>query len=116
MMKTIVATLSGLTETTDVIPQIKRTSLFPGDWVVISTVKSVYCLRALADGRYLVSGGWFDTHGLSPVCMSVSGCTWGGTAILPGVIAACGLRVEFGNRLTTSPVRRVVVIPAVLLN
>jgi Ni,Fe-hydrogenase III small subunit len=93
-----------------------RKDLSPGDCIVVRTATSVYQLRALSNGRFTVSGGWFDRKGLSPVDMSVSGCTWGGNAIMTGVVAACGLRIEFGNRLTTSPVCRVVVIPGALLN
>lgn len=97
-------------------PRVSRSDLAPGDWIMIHTLKSTYRLRMLCDGRFEVSGGWFDRKGLSPVAMPVTGCTWGGSAILTGVVAACGLRVEFGNRLTTSPVRRVIVIPFALLN
>ncbi len=116
MPEMIIATLKGLTNASDVSPQIKKADLSPGDWVVITTVKSVYRLRALADGRFEVSGGWFDKKGLSPMRLSVSGCTWGGSAIMTRVVAACGLRIEFGNRLTTSPVQRIVVVPAAVLN
>lgn len=108
--------LSDLTQASDTCPQVARSELLPGDCIIISTLKSVYRLRSLRDGRFEVSGGWFDRHGLSPVLISVTGCTWGGSAIMTGIVAACGLRVEFGNRLTTSPVRRVVVIPGSLLN
>ena len=48
--------------------------------------------------------------------IGVAGATWGGSAIMPQVLAACGMRVEFRNRLITSPVRRIVVIPGRLLN
>jgi hypothetical protein len=42
--------------------------------------------------------------------MSISGCTWGGTAIKRDLVAARGLRLEFGNRVVTSPIREVRVI------
>ncbi len=108
--------LGRLANATDTGPKVSRADLAPGDWIIIQTLKSVYRLRSLRDGRFEVSGGWFDRQGLSPVLVSVAGCTWGGSAIMTGIVAACGLRVEFGNRLTTSPVRRVVVIPGTLLN
>lgn len=116
MAEMIISTLNGLTKASDIFPQIRKTDLSPGDWIVITTVKSVYRLRALDDGRFEASGGWFDKKGLSPMRISVAGCTWGGTAIMTGVVAACGLRIEFGNRLTTSPVKRITVVPGALLN
>ena len=116
MAEMSISTLSGLTRASDLLPHVKKADLSAGDWLVITTVKSVYRLRVLADGRFEASGGWFDKKGLSPMRISVSGCTWGGSAIMTRVVAACGLRIEFGNRLTTSPVRRIVVVPGALLN
>ncbi len=108
--------LRQLADANSTVPKVSRSELAPGDWIIIHTVKSTYRLRKLCDGRFEVSGGWFDRQALSPVAMSVTGCTWGGSAIMTGIVAACGLRIEFGNRLTTSPVQRVVVIPCELMN
>jgi hypothetical protein len=44
---------------------------------------------------------------MSPITLSISGCTWGGTAIKRDLVAARGLRLEFGNRVVTSPIREV---------
>jgi len=79
-------------------------------------VKSEYRLRALGDGLFEARGGWFDKKGYAPMTIGVAGATWGGSAIMPQVLAACGLRVEFRNRLITSPVRSIVVVPGKLLN
>jgi hypothetical protein len=62
-------------------------------------------------GLYLVSGGWFDRKGFSPMKVTIRGCTWGGSAIKLDIVAACGLRLEFGNRVITSPIRKVFVFP-----
>lgn len=109
-------TLNSLIRTSDGFPQLKKADLSPGDWIFIATAKSVYRLHALADGSFEASGGWFDKKGLAPMRIAVSGCTWGGSAIMTRVVAACGLRVEFSNRLITSPVRRIVVIRRAGLN
>ncbi|MBF8296509.1 MAG: hypothetical protein HW389_3054, partial [Bacteroidetes bacterium] len=67
-------------------------------------------------GLYEVSGGWFDKKALSPVQLKISGCTWGGSAIKIDLIAACGLRIEFGNRLITSPIQKIFVLPHIVQN
>ena len=82
-----------------------------GDLVVVTTAHSTYSIFALTDGRYLVSGGWFDRHGLSPMETGIAGCTWGGSVLKADIMAACGLHLEFGNRVVTSRIRRVQVIP-----
>lgn len=109
-------TLDSITRNAHLYPQVRKDDVFPGDWVIIRTLRSEYVLRALGDGLYEVRGGWFDAKGYSPMITGVAGATWGGNAIMPGLLAACGLRVEFRNRLITSPVRSVVVIPGRLSN
>jgi hypothetical protein len=61
---------------------------------------------------YRVSGGWFDRKHMSPLKLGINGCTWGGSAIKVDVVAACGLHLEFGNRVLTSRIERLRVIPA----
>ncbi len=78
--------------------------------VVVSTENSVYSIEVLEDATYSVRGGWFDRQGLSPVRISIAGCTFGGTAIKNDIVAACGLHLEFGNRVVTSKIREVRVI------
>ena len=65
---------------------------------------------SMATTTYSISGGWFDYQGLSPVRMSIAGCTWGGSVIKCDIVAARGLRLEFGNRVVTSPIREVRVV------
>lgn len=93
------------------LPRLARESVCPGDWILVRTVKSVYTLKVLGNGLYEVSGGWFTKKGLAFVRIGISGATWGGSAIMPGVLAACGMNIEFQNRLITSPVQRIVVMP-----
>jgi hypothetical protein len=62
-------------------------------------------------GYFAVSGGWFDRHSSSPVRTRINGCTWGGTAIKVDIIAACGLCLEFGNRVVTSSIRSIFILP-----
>jgi hypothetical protein len=104
-------TLSSLVEHSQCLQQIRKDELRAGDRVLVVTCNSVYSLRAVEDGRYLVSGGWFDRKGLSPMKTSIRGCTWGGSAIKLDIVAACGLRLEFGNRVVTSPIRKMFVFP-----
>ena len=58
------------------------------------------CFTGLATGTGIFSVPLF----------SETGCTWGGTAIKRDLVAARGLRLEFGNRVVTSPIREVRVI------
>lgn len=109
-------TLDSLTQSSHLFPQVRKDELAEGDCVIIRTVRSEYVLRVLGDGLYEVRGGWFDEKGYAPMITGVAGATWGGNAIMPMLLAACGLRVEFWNRLITSPVRSVVVIPGRLSN
>jgi hypothetical protein len=89
---------------------IRKADLRRGDRVVVATENSIYSIDVREEGSYSVSGGWFDRNGISPVTLSISGCTWGGTAIKRDLIAARGLRLEFGNRVVTSTIREVRVI------
>lgn len=93
------------------LPQVRKTEILPGDWVLVKTCNSVYTIRKLDDKRYLVSGGWFERHGLTPRITTVTGCSWGGNVIKTDIVAACGLCLEFQNRLITSPIRSIFCMP-----
>jgi hypothetical protein len=112
----VAVTLDGITQNAHRFPQVRKDELSQGDWVIIRTVRSEYRLWVLGGDLYEVRGGWFDEKGYSPMITGVAGATWGGSAIMPRLLAACGLRVEFRNRLITSPVQSVVVIPGRLSN
>jgi hypothetical protein len=78
-----------------------------GDRVVITTRNSVYTLSALGDGRFVVSGGWFDKKCQSPTLVTVNGCTYGGSLIRHDVVAGRGLFLEFGNTVSTTRIQDV---------
>ena len=105
-----VRTVDAILEQVGRFEAIRKADLRRGDCVIVATENSLYSIHVEDEGSYSVSGGWFDRNGLSPVVLSISGCTWGGTAIKRDLIAACGLRLEFGNRVVTSPIREVRVI------
>jgi hypothetical protein len=88
----------------------RRDELGCGDYVVVTTENSIYSIQVLEDATYRVCGGWFDRQKLSPVTLTVAGCTWGGSVIKRDIVAACGLHLEFGNRVLTSRIRDVLVI------
>jgi len=92
------------------LEQVRKKDLQFGDLVLVTTRNSVYSVSVLDDGFYLVSGGWFDQNGLSPVKTTITGCTLGGTIIKLDIVAACGLHLEFGNRVVTTPIQKVCVI------
>ena len=106
-MNTVGYSLALLVEQTNHLKQIRKTDVAYGDWVFVTTCNSVYSIFVLENGHYLVSGGWFDNQGLSPVKTTISGCTWGGSPIKIDALAACGLCLEFGNRVVTSPIQKV---------
>jgi len=91
----------------DQVQQIPKASLNPGDLITVTTHNSVYKLRKKESNLFEVSGGWFDRQKLSPFIVSVVGCSWGGSIIKVDIVAACGLCLEFGNRLITSPIRKI---------
>lgn len=103
--------LSVLVDQSQQLQQVRKADLRIGDQLLIKTRNSVYSVRVVEAGVYLVSGGWFDRKGLSPMKTSINGCTWGGSVIKVDVAAVCGLRLEFGNRLITSTIRKIFVFP-----
>ena len=89
---------------------VSKSELQTGDLVLVTTRNSRYSIWVVGDETYSVSGGWFDEHGLSPLTTTINGCTWGGHAIKHDIIAACGLFLEFGNRVTTSRIQNVRIV------
>lgn len=94
------------------LEEVHRDDLQFGDVVLITTRNSEYSILVLDDDRYIVSGGWFARKGRSPMQVAITGCTWGGSIIKVDTLAARGLRLEFGNRVITTAIRRVQVIRA----
>lgn len=102
--------LEKIIEGTIHLRQVCKADLQFGDLVLITTRNSVYSICVLDADLYLVSGGWFDRKGLSPVKASITGCTWGGSIIKVDTLAACGLHLEFGNRVVTTTIQDVSVL------
>jgi hypothetical protein len=92
------------------LEQVCKKDLQFGDLVLITTRNSLYSVHVLDRGAYLVSGGWFDRKGMSPARTAIRGCTPGGSVIKMDIVAACGLRLEFGNRVVTTPIQKARVI------
>lgn len=111
-MFAIVQTLQSETDEARALDEILKTDLNAGDRVLVTTRNSVYTIWTLDDGSYWVWGGWFDRTGESPRRVTINGCTWGGSAIKQDVVAARGLRLEFGNSVRTTRIRDVRVIRA----
>jgi hypothetical protein len=105
-------TLDALVEHSRSLEEIRKDELRCGDRVVVTTRNSRYTIWALGDGHYWVWGGWFDRRGVSPCRVTINGCTWGGSAIKHDVLVARGLFLEFGNRVLTTRIQNVCVIPA----
>ncbi len=108
--------LSTLVREAEAIQQVRKHDLRSGDWLAVKTANSVYTIRVLENGEYLLSGGWFDAHGCTCCRVRINGCTWGGSAIKADVVAACGLQLEFSNRVRTSPIRTIAFVPGARLN
>ena len=102
--------LQSIVDEAHALEAVHKTELSSGDWVFVTTKNSTYAICALGDGSYSVSGGWFDRKGLSPQKVTINGCTWGGSAIKHDIVAACGLFLEFGNRVVTTRIRQVRVV------
>ena len=103
-------TLQQRLQQTRQLEAIRKEDLRCGDWVLVTTKNSVYSICALGDDLYSVSGGWFDRECMSPRKTTINGCTWGGSAIKQDIVAACGLFLEFGNKVLTTRIQRVRVL------
>lgn len=103
-------TVDAIAEQAERIESVRKEDLRRGDRVLVATENSIYAIGVHEDSVYSISGGWFDRQGLSPAYVSIAGCTWGGSAIKRDIVAARGLRLEFGNRVVTSRIRQVRVI------
>ncbi|MDX1429628.1 MAG: hypothetical protein R3282_05035, partial [Rhodothermales bacterium] len=86
---------------------MRREDVKPGDVVMVKTRNSVYAVRFVHDGTYSVSGGWFDRKFGGPIETTIAGCTWGGSILQRDMVAACGMHLEFGNRVVTSAIQKV---------
>ena len=95
---------------------VRRGELGDGDVLLLYTQNSLYTVRKIDTNQFAVSGGWFDANHGREVVTSIVGCTWGGSSIHRDFVASCGMRIEFGNRVLTSVLKRVVRVPAALLN
>jgi hypothetical protein len=100
-------TLEHLGREVSCIEGVRETDVQPGDWVIVRTRNSTYVLRANGDGTFDASGGWFSRHEGSTRRLRVIGCTWGGSAVLTRMIAACGMFLEFSNCVLTTRIREV---------
>jgi hypothetical protein len=103
-------TLDAIIRLSEQLKPVRKADLEFGDRMIVSTTNSTYSIDVLDEGFYLVSGGWFDRHGVSPLKTTINGCTWGGSVISLNIMAACGLHLEFGNCVVTSRIREFHVI------
>jgi hypothetical protein len=102
-------TLMAIAQCAKQLPVTRKRDLEPGDCVIVSTRNSVYYLQALGGDLFRASGGWFD-RASSPRTVTVNGCTFGGSVICTDIVAAHGLFLEFGNRVSTTRIQDVRVL------
>ena len=100
-------TLTGFINDSQARHQIQKRSLRVGDTIILKTVNSVYLIKVLEEEQYIVSGGWFEKNNLSPATLTINGCTWGSSIIKNDIVAACGLHLEFGNKVVTSRITKI---------
>ena len=108
--------LDKIVEYSKKIGKIHKSDLSLGDFLIIQTLNSIYTILVQEKGYYLVSGGWFDKKGISPSKIKITGCSWGASIINIEILAACGLCLEFENRLVTSQIKKISLIKAGLFN
>jgi hypothetical protein len=108
--------LNTIVQNSDKIKHISKDNLGEQDYLIVKTSNSLYTIKKVDEKLYEISGGWFDKKGLSPSKMIIRGCTWGGSVIHINMLAACGLCLEFGNNVITSPVNQIIVIRGGNLN
>lgn len=105
-----VRTLDRITEHACEIGGVRARDVQAGDWIVVRTRNSTYSLAALGEGTYRVAGGWFAMERCENIRVRIVGCTWGGSAIHTGLIAAPGMFLEFDNGVRTTRIREVTLI------
>ena len=105
-----VRTIDRLAEAAAEQPGVRAADIQQGDWIVVRTKNSTYSMAAMPDGTLRVSGGWFAAEHAEHAPVRVVGCTWGGSAILSGMIAAPGMCIEFDNGVRTTRAREVRVL------
>ena len=99
--------LTDIVEESETLNQIHKSNLKAGDTIILKTNNSVYLIKVLEEEQYVVSGGWFDKSNLSPATTTINGCTWGSSVIKNDIVAACGLHLEFGNKVVTSRIKKI---------
>ncbi len=115
-MKQLGINLDKIVQSTEKLKHVSKASFNLWDYLFVKTRNSLYTIRKIEDTYFEVSGGWFDKKGLSPSRLMIRGCSYGGSTLHINMLAACGLRMEFGNNLITSPVNQIIVIKAENLN
>ena len=108
--------LSALVKNASDAEGVRRGELNLGDVLLLYTQNSIYTVRVVAPNRFSVTGGWFDTNDSHGLVTTIVGCTWGGSSVHRDFVASCGMRIEFGNRVLTSILQRVVRVPAAIMN
>lgn len=103
-------TLTRLATAAQALDGIWKRDAKRGDWIVARTKNSTYTLAVQDEQTVVVSGGWFAGASADESRVQVSGCTWGGSAILTGMLAAPGMCIEFSNGVRTTRVRDIQVI------
>lgn len=103
-------TLAAIVRQADRTEAVHKRDLRFGDQILVTTRNSIYSLWFLGDGRFAVSGGWFDARAMSPATVTVNGCTYGGSVLWHEVVAARGLFLEFGNNVSTTRIKDVRVL------
>jgi hypothetical protein len=96
--------LKSFTKAINRAPVLLKKDIAPGDRIFVKNLNSTYLLTAVDGEHFRVSGGFFDQNQASAVETTVTGCSWGGSFVKFDAIAVCGLRLEFGNRIITSPI------------
>jgi hypothetical protein len=108
--------LATLVDMSDRLNQVYKADLRLGDCLMVKTCNSLYKMQVIEEGWFEIAGGWFDRKGKSPMKVRINGCTWGGSTIKFNVAAACGLCLEFGNRVITTPIQKIFIISKEKLN
>jgi hypothetical protein len=103
-------TLDRIVETAEQICGVRAEDVQVGDWIVVKTKNSSYCIAAISEGVYRVSGGWFATNHEEDRDVRIAGCTWGGAVIHTRLVAAIGMYLEFDNGVRTTRIRDIRIV------
>ena len=99
------------------VKSISRDDFIDNIQIVVTTETGSHykITKSVQDDEYVISGGYFDKNGPSPIKLKIHGCieydedeiAFQNHDIYPDYIAAVNLSIAFSNGVNTTPIKRI---------